>query len=114
MHVRKLHGIGLKCALVGVLSFGFLLSASDAYAKRRKVKIKLGTLAPKDSPWYNGVKRIGQRWRDESNGKIKLKIYPGGVAGDEGDMIRKMRIGQLHAGTVTGVGISSAVKCQPP
>ena len=34
-----------------------------------------------------------------------FKIYAGGVVGDEGDLIRKMKIGQLQAATITGVGL---------
>lgn len=71
----------------------------------KKVTIKLGTLAPESSPWFNAVKRMGQRWKEASGGAVDLKIYPGGVAGDEGDMIRKVRVGQLHAATITGVGL---------
>jgi TRAP-type C4-dicarboxylate transport system substrate-binding protein len=42
-----------------------------------------------------------------------VKIYPGGFAGDEPDMVRKMRIGALNAGlfTVSGLqGIFNGVK----
>jgi TRAP-type transport system periplasmic protein len=68
--------------------------------------IKLGTLAPKGSPWYNALKKAAQEWRELSNGKIKIRIYPGGVAGDDSDMIRKMRIGQLHAAAITTSGMA--------
>ncbi len=36
---------------------------------------------------------------------MDLKIYPGGIVGDESDMIRKMRIGQLTAAGLSGVGL---------
>ncbi len=45
-------------------------------------------------------------WAEISDGQVKLRIYPGGVAGDEGDMVRKMRIGQLHAAAITNAGLS--------
>jgi TRAP-type C4-dicarboxylate transport system substrate-binding protein len=77
-----------------------------AQADAKKVKIKLGTLAPEGSPWHNGLLRLSQRWKKLSNDQVEIKIYPGGVLGDEGDMVRKMRVGQLHAGTMTGVGLS--------
>jgi TRAP-type C4-dicarboxylate transport system substrate-binding protein len=74
-------------------------------AAEKEVKIKLGTMAPEGSPWFNTLQRIAQRWKEISGGKVSLKVYPGGVAGDEGDMVRKIRLGQLHAATVTGVGL---------
>jgi len=82
--------------------------ASEAHAQR--VTVKLGTVAPERSPWFNSVKRIAQRWNEASDGRIKLKIYAGGVAGDEEDMLRKIKIGQLHAATITGVGLSQVAK----
>ena len=69
------------------------------------ITIKLGSLAPSGSPWDNGLKEISASWSSISNGSIKMKIYPGGIAGDEEDMLRKMKIGQLNAAAITGVGM---------
>lgn len=69
------------------------------------VTIKLGTLAPNGSPWHTLLKEMGQKWEQTSGGKVKLRIYPGGVLGNEGDMIKKMRIGQLQAAALTTVGL---------
>ncbi|MBD3314479.1 MAG: C4-dicarboxylate ABC transporter substrate-binding protein [Chitinivibrionales bacterium] len=68
--------------------------------------IKLASLAPNGSPWDKGLRAIAARWSEVSDGKVTLKIYPGGIAGGEQDMIRKMRIGQLGAAGLTGVGLS--------
>lgn len=50
-----------------------------------------------------------QEWADqvkeESNGRLVFKIYAGGVQGDEPDVIKKIRFGQLHGGAFTGYGI---------
>lgn len=91
-----------------LLAAAFVFVSSEAEAK--KVKIKHGTLAPKGSPWYDGVQKLGQRWKKASGGDVELKIYAGGVAGDEGDMVRKMRIGQLHAATVTAIGLGQITR----
>jgi TRAP-type C4-dicarboxylate transport system substrate-binding protein len=68
--------------------------------------VKLGTLAPKGSPWHKALKDMAAQWAKISQGKIRVRIYPGGVAGDESDMVRKMRIGQLHAAALTGSGLA--------
>jgi len=96
--------IGQLCLkiLFWAFSLFFILSGGNAYAQ----VIKLGTLAPKGTPWYNALKEAAQEWRELSNGKIKVRIYPGGVAGDDPDMIRKMRIGQLHAAAITTAGMA--------
>ena len=71
--------------------------------------VKLGTLAPEGSPWYETLQDIGAQWKNGTGGAIKFKIYPGGIVGDEADMIRKMRIGQLHAAALTAVGLAKII-----
>jgi len=63
--------------------------------------IKLGTVAPEGSPWHNALMEMAQQWKEISGGKVTVRIYAGGVAGDEKDMLRKIRIGQLHATALT-------------
>jgi TRAP-type transport system periplasmic protein len=75
--------------------------------------LKLGSLAPAGSPWELGLKRMAAEWDRISGGTVTVKIYAGGVAGDEPDMVRKMRIGTLNAAliTVTGLqGIFNGIK----
>jgi len=81
------------------------LSGSGALAQT----IKLASIAPEGSPWNDALVDIGHQWKEITGGKVKLRIYPGGVAGDEPDMLRKMRIGQLHAAAVTTLGLISVV-----
>ena len=63
--------------------------------------IKLATLAPEGSAWMNdmrsGAVEIGQR----TEGRVKFKFYGGGVQGNDKQVLRKMRIGQLHGGAFT-------------
>jgi TRAP-type C4-dicarboxylate transport system substrate-binding protein len=67
--------------------------------------IKLGTLAPEGSPWYNILRDMVEAWEEGTGGNLQVRIYPGGVAGDDPDMVRKMRIGQLHAAVLSGTGL---------
>jgi len=46
----------------------------------------------------------------ETNGRLKLRFYPGGSQGDERDFVRKMRVGQLDGGVVTMTGMSMLVR----
>jgi TRAP-type C4-dicarboxylate transport system substrate-binding protein len=81
----------------------FLLCASGA--AHAKVRIKLGTLAPQGSTWHQLLEEMGQKWKEASNGEVELKIYAGGTLGNEGDMVRKMNIGQLQAASITTIGM---------
>jgi TRAP-type C4-dicarboxylate transport system substrate-binding protein len=67
--------------------------------------IKLGSLAPADSPWDKALLKMALDWQTISKGRVTLKVYSGGIAGDEPDMLRKMRIGQLQAAAVSGSGL---------
>jgi TRAP-type C4-dicarboxylate transport system substrate-binding protein len=67
--------------------------------------IKLGTFAPEGSTYHDILLDLRDEWAEISDGTIELRLYAGGVTGDEGDMIRKMRIGQLHAATLTSGGL---------
>lgn len=69
--------------------------------------LKLATLAPEGSVWHDALQEMAQRWRNLSNGTIEVRIYPGGVAGDDDSMVRKMRIGQLHGAALTTQGMAS-------
>ncbi len=81
----------------------FLVQSASA------VTIKLGSLAPQNSPWDDALRKLSAEWKTVSKGRVKLKIYPGGIAGDEADMLRKMRLGTLNASALTGFGMVDLV-----
>jgi TRAP-type transport system periplasmic protein len=81
------------------------LLASLATTADAQVVLKLGTLAPVSSPWHEILKDMAQRWSDASGGQVKLKIYAGGAQGNEGDMIRKLGIGQIQAAGLSNIGM---------
>ena len=68
--------------------------------------IKLGTAAPDGSVWHRELKEMAATWDRETDGAVTLRIYAGSVAGDEPDMVRKMRLGQLQAGSISSIGLS--------
>ena len=90
--------------LGGILIFLLLGHQALAEAQEHYV-IKLATLAPEGSPWMNTFHRINGEIKEKTEGKVTLKAYPGGVLGEDRDMFRKMRIGQIHAGGFTGSGL---------
>jgi TRAP-type C4-dicarboxylate transport system substrate-binding protein len=67
--------------------------------------IKFATLAPEGTAWMNVMKEFDDAVRKESGGRVKFRIYPGGVQGDEKVVLRKIRSGQLQAGGFTGVAM---------
>jgi TRAP-type C4-dicarboxylate transport system substrate-binding protein len=68
--------------------------------------IKLAMVAPAGSTWHEYLQRLDTGWRQASGGKIRLKIYAG-TLGDEEEIMRRIRIGQIDAATVTTAGLST-------
>jgi TRAP-type C4-dicarboxylate transport system substrate-binding protein len=82
-----------------------LLVLCGAASGAGALTIKLGSIVPKGSPWELALKRMAAEWARISDGSVTLQMYPSGTAGDEADMIRKMRIGQIQAALVTVSGV---------
>ena len=88
---------------VAALCFGlYLTNAADA-ADPRYV-IKFATVAPEGSTWVKCMRGIDKKLREKSGGKLGFRIYAGGIAGDELDVLKKIRIGQIHCAAFSGVG----------
>ncbi len=79
-------------------------------ASAQEFTIKFATLAPEGSTWITVMKEYDQAIRKESGGRLGFKIYAGGVAGDEKDVLRKIRLGQFQSAGITGVGIGEIAK----
>jgi TRAP-type C4-dicarboxylate transport system substrate-binding protein len=77
---------------------------SRAHGAERGVHIKFATVAPEGSTWVNAVRALHEDLGKETDGRLGLKIYPGGIAGDELDVLKKIRIGQIHCAAFSGVG----------
>jgi len=69
--------------------------------------IKFATLAPEGSTWMNVMKEYDAAVRKESGGRLGFRIYPSGVQGDEKDVLRKIKLGQLQSAGITGNGLTS-------
>jgi TRAP-type transport system periplasmic protein len=70
------------------------------------VVVKMATLVPDGSRWHLILKETAEKWRALSGGRVAVRLYPGGVAGDDTDVVRKMRLGTLSAGVLTSVGLA--------
>lgn len=89
-----------------ILTYSLFLAVLHNPIYAKKIIIKMATLAPEGTEWHGLLVQMGQEWKDVTNGQVILRIYPSGVVGDERDMIRKMRIGQIHGAAVTTEGMT--------
>jgi len=73
----------------------------------KSYRLKFAMLAPDRSVWGKHFKAIARDLKARTDGQVKLKVYAGGVQGDEATMVRKMRIGQLHGAGFMAKGINA-------
>jgi TRAP-type C4-dicarboxylate transport system substrate-binding protein len=76
-----------------------LLMSSMAFSAQQ---IKLAVLVPEGTTWGNSLTKLSKEVEVATQNEVSFKIYYGGVSGDEPDVLRKIRIGQLHGGIFTG------------
>jgi TRAP-type C4-dicarboxylate transport system substrate-binding protein len=97
MKERKLKNSWIIVLIMLLLIFGFGYS--------QKYTIKFATLAPEGSTWLKVMQEYNQEIKQLTNNEVRFKIYPGGIQGDEKNVLRKIRLGQLHSAGFTGVGL---------
>lgn len=73
--------------------------AADTYV------LKFATLAPQGSTWMKAFDAWSRELASKSQGRLMIKFYPGGISGDEPDMLRKIRFGQLQGAALSGHGV---------
>src|ERR1044072_165182 len=72
--------------------------------------LKIGTLAPKSSPWGQVFSVWEKAVKEKSGGRLELQFFYNGQQGDEAAMVAKMKSGQLSGAAVTAVGLSKIYK----
>ena len=87
-----------------------LLVPGSHAAAEAEFTLRIGSVAPKGTPWYALLKRAKKRIQDESNGRIKVKLYVGGKLGSENSIVRRCRKGQLGGMAVSNGAVGSAVR----
>lgn len=81
-----------RLLLVVVLPFFISTAGAATY--------KIATISPDGLSWMQKLRAGVKEIRERTDDRVKIKIYPGGVQGDDRTVLRKMRIGQLHGGAV--------------
>jgi TRAP-type C4-dicarboxylate transport system substrate-binding protein len=74
-----------------------------------KYEIKFATVAPDGSTWMNEMQSLNDEIMEKTNGEVKFKFYPGGIMGDEKDVLRKMKVNQVQAAGFTSQGLGEIV-----
>lgn len=89
-----------------IIAAVIVAAASVGPAPAGDVVFKIATLVPQGSEWHRVLLQMAEDWRNASGGRVIVRLYPGGVAGDDTDIVRKMRLGTLNGGLLTSTGLT--------
>lgn len=67
--------------------------------------LKISTVVPAGTPFVQELRKADEEIRERTEGRVALKLFPGGVMGGDQSVLRKMRIGQLHGAVITAAGV---------
>jgi len=91
-----------------------LLISGDSFTNQARAEathqLRIATLAPRQSPLGEVYQDLKVGMRKRTDGQVNMKMYYGGVAGDEITVVRKMRVGQLDGALITSTGLSALVR----
>jgi TRAP-type C4-dicarboxylate transport system substrate-binding protein len=97
-------------SLVAALVASALLVAFAPARAEAQIVVKMATLVPDGSSWHLVLKEVADKWNKISGGRVQVRLYPGGVAGDDPDVVRKMNLKTLNAAVLTSVGVAEIDK----
>jgi TRAP-type C4-dicarboxylate transport system substrate-binding protein len=76
----------------------------------QNVVLKIGTIAPEGSAWAKAFREINKELEQKTNKQVTLRLFPGGILGDEVDMLRKTKVGEIQGALLTGGGLGVIFK----
>jgi len=101
---------GLLAITVLLLAVALARPVTPTAEAQGRVLVRMATLVPDGSSWHLILKEMAEKWKEASGGRVTVRLFPGGVAGDDPDVVRKMRLGTLSAGVLTAVGVGEIDK----
>lgn len=87
----------MKIKLLRIILLSLFLFATTTHAD----VIKIATLSPDGTTWMKKMRNAAKEIATQTEDRVKIKFYPGGVMGNENAILRKMRINQLQGAAVS-------------
>jgi TRAP-type C4-dicarboxylate transport system substrate-binding protein len=88
-----------------IISTAVILLAS--FSNSQAMTLKIATLAPDGTTWMKKMRAAATEINKKTEGRVKFKFYPGGVMGNDKSVMKKIRLGQLQGGALTGGSLAS-------
>ncbi|MBU1080939.1 MAG: TRAP transporter substrate-binding protein DctP [Spirochaetes bacterium] len=87
-----------------ILTLVAAIAAGSAAAA--PIVIKIGSIAPENTPWGEELNKLAGEWSRISKGQVKMVVYHNGTAGDEPNALRQLKLGQLQGCVFTSFGLA--------
>jgi TRAP-type C4-dicarboxylate transport system substrate-binding protein len=71
------------------------------------VTLKIATISPDGTSWMQSMREAAKLIDQRTQGRVKLRFYPGGVMGNDASVLRKIRVNQLQGGAISSGGLAS-------
>jgi TRAP-type transport system periplasmic protein len=89
-----------------LITAAFLLTAVLVTAQTQAATFKIATIAPDGTSWMNEMRAGAEEIKKQTAGRVQFRFYPGGIMGNDNSVLRKIRVGQLQGGAITGGGLA--------
>lgn len=94
----------------GLVLMHALMLALVAAPLAAQQTIKIATVAPDGSVWMKQLRAAAAEVQAKTQGRVSVKFFPGGVMGGDAVVLRKIRLGQLQGGALTGSDLAGVCK----
>ena len=101
----------IRSILTGLaVSIAVMMAANTPIEAQSQFVMNFGTVAPTGTPWSDQLDSIKKRIEQQSQGKIKVKLFLGGALGSELEMIQDVQRGErLQGGGFSTAAVGEAL-----
>ncbi|ASP40842.1 C4-dicarboxylate ABC transporter [Bacterioplanes sanyensis] len=72
--------------------------------------LKIATLAPQGTSWMKHMRAAADDIKQRTDGRVKIRYFPGGIQGSDKSVLRKIRIRQLQGGAIAAGALAQIAK----
>ena len=84
-----------------------MLALAGLGASANAATLKIATVTPEGSQWMQDMRAGAAEIKERTDGRVQIKIYGGGVMGNDSKVLGRIRIGALQGGAFTPSALSN-------
>lgn len=89
------------------IRFSLFLMAVSFLSGTHAITFRYATIAPQGSIWAKNAQAMKKDIEKSTNGRVRLQIFYGGVAGEETTVLKKLRAGLVDMASFTGIALGT-------